>query len=123
MNIALWVAQGLLAVTFLSSGTAKATMSKDRMIASGQSGVAPFPLAFIRFIAVCEIVGAFGLVLPQATGIAGVLTPIAAAALAVIMIGAAFAHRSLGEYKQVFGVNLVLFLLCAFVVWGRLAGW
>lgn len=123
MNISLWVAQGLLAAVFLASGIAKATMSKERLIASGQSGVAPFPLPFIRFIAAAEILGAVGLILPEATQHAPILTPLAAAGLAIIMIGAAFSHWSLGERKQVFSVNLVLFLICVFVLIGRLAGW
>jgi uncharacterized membrane protein YphA (DoxX/SURF4 family) len=123
MNIALWLAQGVLAVVFLFSGIAKSTMSKPRLIASGQTGVAPFPLPFIRTIGVLEIFGAAGLVLPEATRIAPILSPLAAAGLAVIMVGAAFSHWSLGERKQVFGVNLVLFAICVFVVVGRLAGW
>lgn len=123
MNIALWIAQGLLAAVFLGSGLAKATMSKDRLIATGQTGVAPFPLWFIRVIAVLELLGAIGLIVPQATGIVPVLTPIAAVGLAVIMVGAAFSHWSLGERVQVFAVNLVLFLICAFVAVGRFVAW
>ncbi|WP_223694961.1 DoxX family protein [Leifsonia poae] len=123
MNIALWIAQVLLAVVFLYSGIAKASLPKDRLIAIGQTGVAPFPLPFIRTIATLELLGCVGLILPQATGIAPYLTVAAAAGLGIIMIGAAFAHRSLGEYKQVFGVNLPLFLICVFVVVGRLLGY
>ena len=123
MNIALWVAQGILAAVCLSSGIAKSTMGKPRMLATGQIGVAPFPLPFIRMVAAFELLGAIGLILPQATGIAPVLTPLAAIGFAAIMAGASFSHASLGEYKQVFGVNLVLFLLCLFVAVGRLGGW
>ncbi|HEY5223413.1 MAG TPA: DoxX family protein [Microbacteriaceae bacterium] len=123
MNIALWIAQGLLAATFLWSGIAKSTMAKERLIATGQTGVAPFPLLFIRVIAALELVGAIGLILPQATGIVPILTPLAAVGLAVIMCGAAVSHWSLHEYKQVFAVNLLLFLVCLFVVLGRLGGW
>jgi len=123
MNTALWIAQTLLALVFLGSGLAKATMSKERLIASGQTGVAPFPISVIRVIAVLEILGAIGIVVPQATGIAVVLTPLAAVGFAVVMIGAAISHWSLGERAQVFGVNLVLFLISVFVVLGRLLGW
>lgn len=123
MNVALWIAQGILAAVCLYSGIAKSTMAKERMIATGQTGVAPFPLPFIRAIAAFELLGAIGLILPQATGIAPMLTPLAAIGFAAIMTGASFSHASLGEYKQVFGVNLVLFLLCLFVAVGRLAGW
>jgi uncharacterized membrane protein YphA (DoxX/SURF4 family) len=123
VNIALWTAQIVLAATFLSSGIAKSTMSKDRMIETGQTGVAPYPLPFIRLIAALELVGAVGLVLPQATAIAPILTPVAAVGFIAIMLGAAGSHWSLHEYKQVFGVNLVLILLCVFVALGRASGW
>lgn len=123
MNIALWVAQGILAAVCLSSGVAKSTMAKQRMIATGQTGVAPFPLPFIRTIAALELLAAIGLIVPQATGIAPLLTPFAAIGFAAIMTGASFSHASLGEYKQVFGINLVLFLLSLFVAVGRLIGW
>ena len=119
MNIALWIAQGLLAAVFLGSGAMKATQTKQKMIATGQTGVAPFPLPVIRVVAVLEVVAAVGLVLPQLTGIATVLTPLAAVGLIAVMIGAAFSHWSLQEYKQVFGVNLVLLLVCLFVAAGR----
>jgi uncharacterized membrane protein YphA (DoxX/SURF4 family) len=119
MNASLWVVQAILALTFAGSGAAKATMSKQRMIETGQTGVQPFPLAVIRLVAVAEILGAIGLILPWAIGTARVLTPAAAAGLTVVMIGAAASHWSLREYKQVFGVNLVLALMLVFVMIGR----
>lgn len=123
MNIALWAAQVILAVTFLASGIAKSTMSKEKMISTGQTGVAPFPLPFIRVVAACELLAVLGLILPQALGVAPILTPLAASGLAGIMVGAGFAHGSMGEFKQVFGVNLVLLILCLFVAVGRFGGW
>ncbi|WP_377273370.1 DoxX family protein [Peterkaempfera sp. SMS 1(5)a] len=119
MSIALWIAQGLLAAVFLASGTMKGTQTKERMIATGQTGVAPFPLPVIRAVAALEALAAIGLVLPQLTGIAAVLTPLAAVGLIAVMIGAAASHWSLREYKQVFGVNLVLLIICVFVAVGR----
>lgn len=123
VNIALWVVQGILAVVFVSSGISKSTLSKERMIATGQTGVAAYPLPFIRVIAALEIVGAVGLIAPQAFAVSAILTPLAAIGLAIIMLGAAASHWRLGEFTQVFGVNLVLLLACLFVAWGRLAGW
>jgi uncharacterized membrane protein YphA (DoxX/SURF4 family) len=119
MNIALWVTQVILAATFAVSGTLKSVQSKERMIATGQTGVAPFPLPVIRGVAACELLAVVGLILPWSTGVAPVLTPLAAVGLAVVMVGAAVSHWSLREYKQVFGVNLVLLLACAFVAVGR----
>ncbi len=118
MTVALWVVQFLLAGVFLASGITKSTMSKERMIATGQTGVAPFPLPVIRITAVCEILAAVALVLPGLTGIAPVLTPLAAVGLMVVMVGAAVSHASLREYPQV-GANAVLFGLALFVAVNR----
>lgn len=122
MDVALWSAQLLLALIFVASGIAKSTMSKERLVASGQTGVAPFALRSIRVIAALEIAGALGLVLPRATDIAPVLTPIAAVGLAVVMVGAAVSHWSLRERTQVMAVNLPIFGVCVFVALGRFLG-
>jgi uncharacterized membrane protein YphA (DoxX/SURF4 family) len=121
MNISLWVAQIVLAVFFVGSGVAKSTMSRDRMLATGQTGIAMFPLPVVRFTAVMEILAAVGLVAPRLTGIGPVLTPLAAAGLCVVMVGAAWAHARLREPRNV-TVNAALFGLAAFVVVGRLIG-
>jgi uncharacterized membrane protein YphA (DoxX/SURF4 family) len=118
MNIYLWIAQGILALIFLSSGAAKSSMSREKMLATGQSGAASQPLGLVRFIACCEILGAAGLILPPALGIGRFLTPLAAAGLAAIMIGAARIHTRLKEPYAV-AINVTLFALCVFVVYGR----
>ena len=118
MNAALWAVQIFLAAVFASSGIAKLTMSKPRMIATGQTGVAPFPLPVIRFTAACEVLAAAGLILPGLLHVAPLLTPLAAVGLMVVMVGAAISHRSLHEYPQV-GLNVLLFLLALFVAVGR----
>jgi hypothetical protein len=118
MNKLLWVAQCLVAMVFFLSGMFKATMSKARMAATGQTGVARYPLPFIRFIAVCEILGAIGIILPIDLQIAPSLTPMAAIGLAIIMIGAAATHWKLKELRNV-ATNMILLLLCLFVAWGR----
>lgn len=119
MNTFLWLVQCLLALIFVASGAAKSVMSKERMAAAGQTGVAPYSLPFIRFIAVCEIAGAFGLTLPLALGVCRQLASLAACGLGVIMIGAAVTHWRLKEPRNV-GINFLLFILCLFVAWRRL---
>jgi uncharacterized membrane protein YphA (DoxX/SURF4 family) len=121
MNVALWIAQVLLAVTFLGSGSAKLVMSKERMLATRQTGVRPFPLPAIRVIAASELLGALGIVLPWLTGIAPVLTPLAAVGMVGLMIGAAISHASLREYPQS-ALNLTLLAVAAFVAVGRFTG-
>jgi uncharacterized membrane protein YphA (DoxX/SURF4 family) len=119
MNTALWICQGILAAVFTFSGLQKGTQSKERMIAAGQTGVRDFSLPFIRFIAAMELLGVAGLILPRAMHIAPALTPLAAAGLGIIMLGAARAHARLHEPRNV-AANLVLLALCVVVVLGRM---
>ncbi|MGH3392550.1 MAG: DoxX family protein [Actinomadura sp.] len=132
MNIALWTVQVLLAGLFLGSGTVKFLWAKPRLIASGQTGVAPFPVPIIRFTAFAELCGALGLIAPQLTGIAPLLTPAAAIGLAIVMIGASLSHgrllradlRAGRGTREAWNVatNVLIFALCVFVAAGRLAG-
>ena len=68
----------MLAAVFAASGLAEISQPKDRLIASGQTGVAPFPLPVIRFTASCELLGAVGILVPRLVGVAEFLTPAAA---------------------------------------------
>jgi hypothetical protein len=79
----LWTAQALLAALFLFGGIFKLTIPAEALEQQARmSG------AFLHFIAVLEVLGALGLVLPGLTGIRPQLTPLAAAGLVIIMIGA-----------------------------------
>jgi len=81
--VLLWIAQALLAVLFLFAGVVKLTMPIQ--VLAQQTGLAG---GFMRFIALAEILGALGLVLPGLLGVKRGLTPLAAFGLAIIMIGA-----------------------------------
>jgi hypothetical protein len=81
--VALWIVQGLLAALFLFAGGFKlATPMADL------ARVSPLPAGFLKFIGVCEVLGALGLVLPGLFRVRRGLTPLAAAGLVVIMLGA-----------------------------------
>ncbi|MDM4143051.1 MULTISPECIES: DoxX family protein [Mycobacterium] len=120
MNAALWSAQIILAAIFALSGTAKLTFSRERLLATGQTGIAMFPMPVVRLTAASEILAAAGLIAPGLTGIAVVLTPLAAAGLCAVMVGAAWAHTRLHERRAV-AVNMVLLALAAFVLLCRAA--
>jgi len=120
MNIAIWVCQVLLAGVFLFSGMQKITQTKERMLATGQTGVRDYPLGFIRFIAAMELLGAVGLVVPWATHVLPLLTPLAAVGLGIIMVGAGRAHARLHETRNVVA-NGVLLAICLFVAIARVA--
>jgi len=82
-NAALWVIQGLLAALFLFAGGFKLALPLAAL-----AKVSPLPAAFLKFIGVCEVTGAVGLILPGLLRIRTGLTPLAAAGLVIIMIGA-----------------------------------
>jgi len=112
MTYALWVVQALLALLFLFAGVAKLIMPIEEMTKAIQ-----MPGAFLRFIAVVEILGALGLILPSLLRIRPWLTPLAAAGLVIIMIGATVLSLTIGTVVALvpFGVGL----LAAFVAYGR----
>src|SRR2546429_6193718 len=100
MNVVLWVGQGVLAAIFAVSGVQKSTQTVDRMIATGQTAAKIVPLPFMRVAGVTELVGVLGVVLPWLTGIARVLTPVAAGGFWVIMVLAAGVPSPLHEPRH-----------------------
>jgi uncharacterized membrane protein YphA (DoxX/SURF4 family) len=119
MNIALWIAQVLLALVFLVSGIAKSTFSRQQFINTKQTGVVDLPMPLVRFIGISEILGAIGLILPWLLRILPVLTPLSAICFAIMMILAARKHTALHEPKNVRN-NLILLIVCLFVAFGRI---
>ena len=67
-------------------------MSRERLLATGQTGIAPFPMPVVRMTAILELFGVAGLVLPWVLDTYRVLTPAAAIGLGVVMYGAAVSH-------------------------------
>ncbi|MEZ0447070.1 DoxX family protein [Cellulomonas sp. ICMP 17802] len=120
MNIALWIVAGLLAAAYLGAGIMKATQPLEKLKAV-MPWTSEYSARTVRFVGVAEIAGAVGLILPWATGIAPVLTPIAATGLVVIQALAIRHHVQHREF-QVLPVNVVLLLLALFVAIGRFAG-
>ena len=120
MNTLLWIIQGLLAALFLFSGSMKSTQSEQWLVTHNQTGVAGLPDALIKFIGICEILGAFGLILPWWLDIAPILTPLAAIGFCIIMALAAPRHYKLKEPGNV-AINVIVFLLSAFVAYERLS--
>lgn len=118
MNTILWIVQLLLATVFFYSGICKTLMPESWLITHGQTGVVGLPAWLIKFIGVCEILGTAGLILPVWLNIFPLLTSITAMLFCVLMVLAMRAHYKLKELRNVF-TNVVLFLLCAFVAYGR----
>jgi uncharacterized membrane protein len=114
MNVVLWIIQGLLAALFLFAGGSKFVMPPEVLTA----GPPPLPLLFIRFIGVCEVLGAIGLILPSLLRIRTGLTPLAAAGLVIIMMGATVV-TVIGIGVAMALVPLIVGALAATVAYGR----
>jgi putative oxidoreductase len=117
MNIVLWVIQAITALAFLAAGGFKSTQPIDTL-AKSMSWVKSFPTAFVRFIAICEVLGGIGLIVPELTHILPWLTIVAAAGLVIIMIGAVVYHIVRKEYANI-APSLVLLILSAIILYGR----
>jgi hypothetical protein len=113
MNFALWIIQGLLALLFLFTGGTKLVLPIK--VLTEQT---PLPGWFVRFIGVAEVLGAIGLILPGLLRIRRGLTPLAAAGLVIILIGATvITLTSMGVALAL--IPLVVGLFTAFVAYGR----
>jgi uncharacterized membrane protein YphA (DoxX/SURF4 family) len=113
----LWIAQVLLAVVFVAVGFMKLTTpipDLAKMIPwAGQ-----LPTAFVRFIAVVDLAGGIGILLPALTRIKSGLSVVAALGCSVLQVLAIMFHLSRGE-GMVTPVNFILLALSLFVLWGR----
>jgi hypothetical protein len=113
VNYALWVVQGLLALLFVWAGGVKLVLPLENM-----TGPVTLPGPFLRFIGVVEVLGGLGLILPPLLRIRPGLTPLAAAGLVIVMIGATVITLVGGEVGPAL-FSLVVGLLTAFVAYGR----
>lgn len=118
MNIVLWILQVLLALLFLFAGGTKLVMSAEALTQPATPNQVMLPVAFLRFIGVCEFLGGLGLVLPGLMKTRQYLTPLAALGLAIIMIGAVV-FTVVGGAIPVALVNLVIVLLLLFIAYAR----
>jgi hypothetical protein len=117
MNTAIWVAQGLLALMMAAAGGFKLVTPRVKL-AEKMHWAATWSDANVKLLGLAEVLGAVGLIVPWATGILPILTPIAAICLAILMAGAAKVHLDLKESPVPAVVPLLLALGIAV---GRLA--
>jgi len=113
LNVLLWVLQVLLAMLFMFAGVMKFVMPIEEMTKQ-----IALPGWFLHFIGVAEIFGAIGLVLPGILRIRTGLTPLAAAALVVIMIGATAVNLKIGQRGAAL-TTVIVGLLLVFVAHNR----
>jgi uncharacterized membrane protein YphA (DoxX/SURF4 family) len=109
----LWTIQILLALLFIWGGAFKLVAPIEKL-----AGPVALPGLFLRFIGLAELLGGLGLILPAALRIKPILTPLAAAGLVIIMIGATVITL-MGGLGAMALIPLVTGLLAAFVAYGR----
>lgn len=118
MNVILWIIQVLLVLLFLFAGGMKLVIPPDVLQSMGSPNAVRLPGLLIQFLGVCEVLGALGLILPGLLRIKPGLTPLAAAGLVIIMIGAV-ALTIAGEGVAAAIIPFVVLLLLIFVAYGR----
>ena len=101
MNLALWIAAALLCLVFLASGLKKLGQPREKLIEGGYRWADGFSRGAIKVIGVAEVLGALGLVLPAALGVASALSAVAAAGLALLMGSAVVMHLRRAETSNV----------------------
>jgi hypothetical protein len=102
---------------FLAISAMKATQP-IASLANALGWPAEVPAALVRFIGVAEFLGGLGLILPAATRIKPMLTPLAGVGLATAMLFATIFHISHGEFRAL-PAPLGVRCLAAFVAWGQ----
>lgn len=112
LNVALWIVQVLLAFLFVWAGGMKLVLPLEKL-----AGPVALPGLFVRFIGVAELLGGLGLILPALLRIRPGLTPLAAAGLVIIMLGAV--GITLTSDPGMALIPAVTGLLAAFVAYGR----
>jgi len=121
LNITLWIFQAVLSFFFLMHS--RILLMPDKAIRDSMREQMQFifdlPAGLRMFIGVAEILAPIGLIAPGLTGIWPWLTPLAAAGLAVIMLGSIVYHVSRGEASPRLMLNVVVLALAAFVAYGR----
>ncbi|MFC6085092.1 DoxX family protein [Sphaerisporangium aureirubrum] len=119
MNLALWIAAGLLAAVALTGGVTKTFVPKEKLAAAHGGGwTGDAGVGFVKTLGVLELLAAVGLILPAALGVAPVLVPVTAVCWVLLMAGAMITHGRRGEFAFVL-LNLAYLALAAFIVWGR----
>ncbi|GAB4104382.1 DoxX family protein [Micromonospora taraxaci] len=120
MNLALWIAAGLLAAVALAGGVTKTFVPKEKLAATNGGGwTADASVGFVKTLGILEILAAVGLILPAVLDIAPVLVPVTALCWVLLMVGAMITHLRYNEAKFIV-VNLLYLAVAAFVAWGRL---
>ncbi|WP_116101809.1 DoxX family protein [Amycolatopsis thermalba] len=120
MNVALWIAAGVLAAVALAGGFTKSVLPVRKLAAAhGGEWAGDAPGGLVRTLGVLEILAAIGLILPALAGIAPVLVPVTAVCWIALMIGAMVTHLRYAGGARFALLNLTYLAIAAFLALGR----
>ncbi len=117
LSIALWIAQGLLALTLVGGALWKMA-TPIPALASQMPWMGQVSPTFLYATAVFDLLGGLGVVLPSLTRIQPRVTVLAALGVVLLMASAIVFHFSRGEGANT-PFNFVVAGLALFVAWGR----
>lgn len=115
MQLALWLSSAFLAAAMIAAGGMKLAVPRARL-AERMTWARTWKDGTVKLLGAAEVLGGLGLIIPQATGVVPMLTPIAATCLLVLMLGAVKTHADLAEPVI---APAILAALALFVALGR----
>jgi putative oxidoreductase len=116
LNVLLWIAQGLIALTLIWAAYAKLLQPIEET-----AKMLPWALdnpGLLTFTGIIDLLGGIGIILPAALKIQPKLSVFAAYGTIALMIAASIFHVSRGE-SSLIGMNIFFLILAVFIVWGR----
>ncbi|MFC3812235.1 DoxX family protein [Lacihabitans lacunae] len=116
INILLWIAQVLIALTLLWAAYAKLIQPIEET-----AKMLPWALenpGLLKFTGFIDLLGGVGTILPSALKIQPKLTVWAAYGVVLLMIAGSVFHIMRGEASLI-GMNIVIIVFAIFIAWGR----
>jgi len=116
LNLFLWVAQGIIALSLIWAAAMKLFQSPDKLAEMWPWTVDNTGL--VKFTGILDLLGGIGVILPSLLRIKPKLTIYAAYGIVALMIAAGTFHLTRGEGAQI-GGNLFFAAFAIFIAWGR----
>lgn len=111
MLIAYWIVAVILGVVVLGAGLLKIIRNKEQLTAMGMGWVQDAADWQVKAIGALEVVAVVGLIAPMASGIAPVLSPIAAIGIAIMQAVAFVVHARRKDPRNFMLLNMAVFAL------------
>lgn len=111
MQLAFWISSGFVALAMLAAGGMKLAVPRATLV-ERMHWARTWSDGSVKLLGLAEVLGGVGLIAPRVTGIAPVLSPIAAVCVTVLMLGAVKTHI---DRKEPIVAPAILALVAVFV--------